>query len=180
MFGISFKPDTVRYEPIPERIRELCPDFKRGQFWTFAMLQSGGSEYYVVLGVRPGQDGDSLGTALQIEGSKCQVEDSTWMLSGVIPGKGYSQPAPSARLPGLGAPEVCPHGQAGDCYYVLRSSAEEAILRGLVKDGIDRAIKAYGSQALFGTKACTPSQLSGSESTPVVLQELERFCGKPH
>ena len=74
--------------------------------------------------------------------------------------------------------EVCPHGQAGDCYYVLRSAAEEAVLRSLVKDAIERAIKAYGSQALFGKKACTPSQLAGSESTAVVLQELEKFCGE--
>jgi hypothetical protein len=176
IFGISYQSDKVRYELMPARIRQLCPDFKRGEFWTFAQFRSGTSEYFIVMGVRPGQDGDSLGAALQIDGSKCQAEDSTWMLSGTLPENGYSYPATAAHLPGLGAPKACPHGPAGDCFYLLRSAAEEAILRGLVKDGIERAIKAYGNQALFGKKACAPSQLTGGESTPVVLQELKRFC----
>jgi len=179
MFGISYQTDKVKYEPMPVRIRQLCSEFKRGEFWTFAQFRSGTREYFIVMGVRPGQDGDSLGAALQIDGSKCQEEDSTWMLSGTPPESGYSHPTTAAQLPGLGAPKVCPHGPAGDCFYLLRSATEEAILRGLVKDGIERAINAYGSQAPFGKKACTPSQLAGSESTPVVLQELKKFCGKP-
>lgn len=179
MFGISYQSDKVKYEPVPVRIRQLCSEFKRGEFWTFAQFRSGTSEYFIVMGVRPGQDGDSFGAALQIDGSKCQAEDSTWMLSGTPPQNGYSHPTTAAQFPGFGAAKVCPHGPVGDCLYRLRSAEEEATLRGLVRDGIERAIKAYGGEAQFRKKGCAPAQVAGNASTPVVQQELERFCSKP-
>jgi hypothetical protein len=177
MFGISYMRASVHYEPMPTKLLKLCPDLREGKYWTFAQHQSGASEYFVLLGVHNNQDGDSLGFAVKIEGSNCQESDSLWMLSGVPPKNGYSSETINSQLPGQGAKEICDHKPFGPCYYFLRSPEEEAILRGLIEDGLARAIRAYGGEAQFMKKACVSSLIEGNSSL-LVQQELIKFCKK--
>ena len=74
-----------------------------------------------------------------------------------------------------GRPPICPQGPAGDCYYDLRSADNERVLRGLTRDAIQRAIKAYGAEAQFKKYACSPSEISGLWEVPIVRQELQKF-----
>ena len=178
MFGISYLRANIHYEQIPTSIQKLCPDLREGTFWTFAHYQSGASEYFVVLGLQKHQDGDALGAVVKIEGSNCQEYDSSWMLSGVVPKSGYAHGAKNIQLPGQGVKRICDHGPSGACYYFLRSPEEEAILRGLIEDGLARAIRAYGGESQFMKKACVPSIIDGNSSSPLVQQELIKACKK--
>jgi len=181
MFGISYSPSRVHYEPMPMPIRQICPGYEHGTFWVFAHVQRESGDYYVVMGIRPGQDGDSLGAALLIKDSKCYQEDSTRMLSGFVPEKGYGQEASALGLPGLNAPQICEHGPQfpygiGACHYVLRSAEEESVLRGLASDALVRGTRAWGDAAQFKKAVCIPSLEKANSSMPIVRQELTKFC----
>jgi hypothetical protein len=176
VFGLSYDYTKVHYEPVPGSLRQVCPDFKEATFWAFAHVQRKTVDYFIVMGIRPGQDGDSLGAAIAVEGSKCTKEDSTWMLSGLIPKGGYgAQKSETTPLPGLKG-EVC---NQGECYYVIKSAEEEALLRDLVRDGLTRAAKAWGGLEQFKKEACRPATLQGNSNTPVVQLELTNFCNLP-
>jgi hypothetical protein len=175
IFGISYSYAKVHYEQMPTSLRHICPNFELGTFWTFARVRKGEKEYFVVMGVRPGQDGDSLGVALVVEGSDCTGEDSTQMLSGFVPSGGYTTGRSSGELPGLGAPEVC-DGPAGPCHYILRSAEEEDLLRELVRDALTRGALAWGGTDRFKGEVCKLSVQKDNASTPVVQEELVRFC----
>jgi hypothetical protein len=176
VFGITYDSTKVNYEPIPAVLRRTCRGYEVGRFWTFAHFEKEGRAYYVVQGVWPRQDGDSLGRVEEIDGSKCKGEDSTWMLSGFLPSTGYLEHKPLAGLPGLDANRICDQAVLGSCHYLLRSAAEEEVLRALVDDGIKRGIRAWGGDAPFKQAACISSVLKGNPSTPIVQQELERYC----
>jgi hypothetical protein len=178
MFGISYDYTKVHYEAMPASIRHVCPTFERGTYWTFAHTQRESGDYFVVMGVTPGQDGDSLGVAVVVQGSKCYEEDSTRMFSGFPPTGGYGQVSVLGKLPGLDYPEVCDSGPLGACHYVLRSPEEESLLRELVRDAFARAARAWGDGDRFRNEVCKPSLLEANASTPVVQQELTRFCAK--
>jgi len=172
VFGISYDYTKVHYEPMPASVRQVCADYKKGTFWTFAHVQREAVDYFIVMGIRPGQDGDSLGAAIAVVGSDCTEEDSTWMFSGLIPKGGYGPQKSETTLPGLKS-EVC---NQGECYYVLKSAKEEALLRDLVRDGLTRAAKAWGGLEQFKKEACRPATLQGNSNTPVVQLELTNFC----
>ncbi len=181
MFGISYSPSRVHYEPMPTLIRQICPGYEHGSFWVFAHLQRESLDYYVVMGIRPGQDGDPLGAALLIKDSKCYQEDSTRMLSGFVPEKGYGEEERELGLPGLNAPQICEHGPQfpygiGTCHYILRSPDEESVLRGLVSDALVRGARAFGDAAQFKKAVCVPSLREANSSMPIVQQELTKFC----
>jgi hypothetical protein len=146
MFGLSYNRTTVHYELMPESLRHICPNLEKGTYWIFAHASRKPIDYYLVMGVVPAQNGDSLGAALWVRGSKCDSEDSTWMLSGFVPAEGYASQIDTTELPGLKAPQVCDRGALGQCHYVLRSQEEEAILRELMRDGISRGIQAWGKE----------------------------------
>jgi len=173
IFGISYSYTKVHYENMPTSIRHVCPNYEKGTFWTFAHVQRNSRDYYVVMGVAPGQDGDSLGAALVVEGSDCTASDSTWMLSGYVPSGGYRAGESSGELPGLGAPKVC--ADPDSCHYVLRSAEEEGLLRDLVRDALSRGVQAWGEDR-FRKEACTPSIQQANSSTPIIQQELTKFC----
>jgi hypothetical protein len=115
----------------------------------------------------------------EIEGSKCKGEDSKWMLSGFVPADGYAESMGATGLPGVGAKRICDKGPLGDCHYMFRSAAEEEIVRALVVDGIKRGIRAWGGEAQFKRAVCAPDILKGQDSTPLVRQALDQFCGVP-
>ncbi len=174
MFGVSYDYTKVHYEPMPASMQHLCPDYRKGTFWTYAHVKRESVDYFVVMGVRPGQDGDSFGAAAAVEGSDCTEEDSKGMMSGFVPKGGYGSERTETSLPGLGAPDVC--DQMGNCHYVLRSAEEEGLLRALVRDGLARAVRAWGGADRFKKEACKPSILGGNSDTPVVQEELTKFC----
>lgn len=94
----------------------------------------------MVMGVFPGQTGDSLGVALRIKDSKRYDWDSTQIFSGFVPVGGYNSQSvlnklPS-ELPGFRAPQICGSVALGPCHYILRSAEEEAILRDLARDAL--------------------------------------------
>jgi len=179
MFGIPFDYAKEHYEQMPASVRKTCSGFEDGTYWTFAHAEQNGKGYYVVLGVWPEQDGDSLGNVIEIAGSKCTVDDSTWMLSGVAPSSGYSKGEAVLGLPGLNAKKICDQGALGSCHYELRSAAQEQLLRALVDDGIKRGVLAWGGDASFRRVACAPAILKGNTATPIVRDALERYCGSP-
>jgi hypothetical protein len=179
MFGLTYDYTKVNYEQMPISIRHICPDYEHGTFWTFAHTKRKSGDYFVVMGVRPGQDGDSLGAALVIKDSKCYEEDSTWMLSGFIPEGGYSPGKSARKLPGLDAPKIC-EGSLGPCHYVFQSKEEEEILRDLVKDALVRGVQAWGGTDRFKNEVCKASHQKVNADMPVVQQELKVFCNINH
>ena len=176
MFGISYDSSRVHYEVMPAPLRQMCPGYERGIFWVYAHIKRAFGDYYVVMGVTPGQNGDSLGAALLIKDGQCRVEDSTRMLSGFVPDRGYRPEANSGTLPGLGAPQLCNQGPFGDCHYVLRSADEEDVLRDLVRDALGRGARAWGEATQFKAAVCNPALREAASSMPIVQQELTRFC----
>jgi len=174
MFGISYDYTKVHYEPMPVSVRHICPSYEKGTFWTYAHVKRGSVDYFVVMGIRPGQDGDSFGAAVAVEGTDCEQEDSLRMLSGFVPQGGYGQGQKEIALPGLDASEVC---DQGECHYVFRSAAEEGLLRDLVRDALTRGAKAWGDAERFKSEVCKPSVQEANKRTPIVLEELKEFCG---
>jgi hypothetical protein len=81
-------------------------------------------------------------------------------------------------LPGLDETSICEQVAAGPCHYILRSAEEEAILRGLVRDGLARGVRAWGGPDRFKAEACQPSLLHGNMFKPIVYDELKKFCGR--
>jgi hypothetical protein len=181
VFGIVYSPNLVKYEQVPPSLKKLCKGFfdEPGQVsWLYAHLSSGHSEYLVVMSTWKDQDGDSFGASIWIEGSKCRTDESNWTLSGVVPKGGYGPTADSEKLPGLEvpAPKACNSDPNAHCNYTLQSAREEDILRGLVRDALQRSIKAYGADSGFRKAACSAKILKGNESYPIVQQELQAYC----
>jgi hypothetical protein len=180
IFGISYNPSVVKYQQLSPEFRSRCALFqgKQDHLWLFAHVRSEGSDYYVIMSTSPGQDGDSFGTAVWIEGSKCHVTESKWVLSGVPPSKGYSDAHGVEKLPGIDvpSPKTCNSDAYAVCNYTLQSALEEEILRGLVKDALRKAVRAYGGKTLFGGSACSRGIISGNSGSPIVQQELQMFC----
>lgn len=177
IFGLLFNPATVKYEPMAQKIRTRCAAFGSGNYWTFAYLRQRETEYFIVVGTSATQDGDMFGTAISINDSGCQEEESAWALSGFVPRNGY--PAISsakAMLPGDKAKEVCDNPPFGECHYMLRSATEEAILRGLIQDALARAQSAWKGVGGIRKQVCNPGYLQMRSSTPVLRNEVERFC----
>jgi hypothetical protein len=174
ILGLSYSYTKVHYELMQQSVRRVCPTFEQGTFWTLAHTHRESGDYFVVMGVSPGQDGDSLGVALLLKDSKCDAGDSKWMLSGFIPVGGYNPKSDFDGLPGQDAPSVCDQGPSGDCHYMLRSAKEEATLRDLVRDALSRGVKAW-SEDEFRNSACKSSALRAS-TYPVIRQELTKFC----
>jgi len=178
VFGVLYDTGRVHYDAMPASIRRICPDFEQGTYWTYAHTQRGPTEYSVVMGVSPDQSGDSLGAVLAVTGSKCDGRDSLQVLSGFVPSGGYGAGRTPPGLPGEGAKRVCERIPFGPCHYELRSAEEEAILRGLVKDALARATRAWGGAGAFKQQACKPSVQAENSSTPIVREELARFCSQ--
>ena len=173
MFGLSYDYTKITYEQFSKSVAHLCRLEKGGKYWLFAHTHRKSGDYYVVMGVVPGQSGDSLGIALWVRDPECDAEDSLWMQSGFSPAEGYTSIPYSGELPGMGAQKACNNG---DCHYVLRSAEEEAILRDLVRDAISRGIQVWGEER-FRKEACQSAPLKDRNSpTPIAQKALAEFC----
>jgi hypothetical protein len=180
VFGTVYSPSLVKYEQVPSSLKKVCQGFSDpGEVtWLYSHHRQGNSEYFIVMSTFRNQDGDSFGSAIWIQGDKCQIDESKWVLSGVIPENGFSESPASESLPGLDSPvpSVCNSNPSAPCNYTLRSARQEQILRGLVNDAIQRAIKAYGGDAEFRKTACTPKVLENQVGFPIVQLELQAYC----
>jgi len=174
VFGISYDPSLNQYERVPASLDKKC--HLGGGHWIYAHASRKDSEYFVVMGYGPRQEGDSFGNSIWIKGAECRMDESNWALSGIPPEGGYRNAQTSEVLPGLDAPKVCENRPREEyCRYILRSHDEEAVLRSLVEDGIQRAVKAFG-KAQFRKKECSAEALSKQSDYPIVQMELRRFC----
>jgi hypothetical protein len=177
MFGLDYnRSANVSYQPMPMDARRLCPDLQQGSYWTVAHVHRNDAEYFVLLGVQPGARGHSFGTSIEIRGSKCRHDESRWTLSGFVPSDGYRESVET--LPGLGAEPICNKQPLEDCHYLLRSAAEESLLRELVQDALRRGAGAWGA-AEFRKAVCSPDILEDNSFKPVVHEELSKFCTQP-
>ena len=182
-FGLAYNPHLVKYEQVPLSFKKQCPDFfndKKESVWLYAHLKYGKSDYYIVMSTSPDQDGDSFGTAVWFDGSKCRMDEAKWTLSGVIPRDGYKGTGDLEKMPGLDmpTPSACNSDPSAPCYYTLQSARQQEILSSLIRDAIQRAIKAYGGDAPFRKKACTTKVLNDNLSYPIVKRELQAYCSK--
>ena len=181
IFGTDYDQLKVKYEDLPDTAKRLCAsvDNQVKYYWVYAHYKSGDSVYYIVMDKRPDPNGYDLATAIWIQGSKCteDKQSADWTLSGVPPKNGYGTVNELERLPGLDAPKIS-FGVGSDAYYyTFRSVHEEEILRGLIRDGILRAIKARGSEASFRKQACSVRAISKHiKFDPMVFQELKAYC----
>lgn len=180
IFGTDYDQREIRYEKFPDVAKRICANvgFVVKYFWVYAHYKSQDSDYYIVMDSRPDPEHYDLADAIWIQGLNCiEEDDAGWTLSGVPPKNGYASVQSEEILPGMNAPKLY-HGAGSDAaYYVLRSPHEEETLRGLVRDGIRRAISARGSDTSFRKQACSPRILSlNAQSSPVVEQELKAFC----
>ena len=181
MFGSVFDYTKVKFQALPTHLRSIC-DTGKENVWIFAHTHRQSGDYYVVLGVGQGRDntgrGDPLGVTLVVDGSECSGMDSTGMLSGFVPENGYNLEEKPVYPPQFIGTEACEEGELGPCHYILQSAEEEAIIRELAKDGIQRGIKAFGGKAAFKKAACTRNIIEANSNTPIVQQELRRFCSQ--
>lgn len=137
----------------------------------YAHLHKEHAEYFVISGIPRSQDGDLFGTAVQVVNGHCTVEDSAWMLSGIILRAGYAGRKGPFALPGLHVQEEC--DSMGNCHYDLRTREEEDLLRDLVLDAIERGVKAWGA-AEFRSRACKPELMKADAMVPVLLSTCKR------
>jgi hypothetical protein len=181
IFGTDYDQLKVKYDDFPDAAKRLCArvDNQVKYYWVYAHYKSADSEYYIVMDKRPDPDGYDFATAIWIHGSKCteDKQSADWTLSGVPPKNGYGTVDAVERLPGLDAHKISFGALSDAYYYTFRSAHEEEILRGLIKDGIQRAVRARGSDASFRKQACSARIMSKhSKFDPMVLQELNAYC----
>ncbi len=129
------------------------------------------------MGYDSAQDGDSFGSSLWIKGTECTGDESKWTLSGTPPPGGYRQDHPWEGLPGHDASK-CQIPTRDEYCYILRSPSEEAVLRALAQDALQRAVKAFG-RAQFKKKECSAEAISEQADYPIIQQELRKFCSTP-
>ncbi len=178
IFGLAYNPSEIKYEKVPSRLRRVCPEFDPHNYSVYADVRRGESEFFIVMHTSSG-DGDSFGNTIWGKGAECRVDESNWTLSGIPPTNGYLNVQSAEGLPGLDAPKVCENRPRGEyCRYILRSPAEEELLRGLVRDGLQRAVKAFG-KSQFKKKECSAEAISQQSDYPIIQQELRKFCSTP-
>ena len=173
IFGFDYQPEHIHYEAVPVDIRSLCR-LSGGTYWIHAKFTQGSADFYVIIGWRPDQDSDSFGTAVRIDGNKCEMDGSANIFSGFLPDAGYSANDVTSPLPGNGAPLVA-EDKKGNYHYVIRSKNEEAVLRGLVRDATSRGEQAWGAIA-FRQKVC-PYDGTFDKHAPIIGDERRKYCG---
>ena len=174
---IEYDPSKVKYEQFPLNSNAMCAKYLADESnMIYAHIILGNSKYLANMGIWHSnvEEYDS-GELILVYGDKCQSFDLEWTLMALPPKDGYQATESKETFPGRDSPQECVQGQ---CHPVFRSANEELLLRNFVKDAIQRAIKAYGSDALFRAQACKPEEekeLSDSGYV-IVLQELRTYC----
>lgn len=167
VFGLLVEPGKAGYLPLAPDIAKRC-NLAGAKYLVFAHVKDAGGDAYIL------QDaGGGAGVAARLAPAGCITAESSWMLSGVPKGPyGAVQPAP--LLPGDKAEKIC---QGGVCHYVMRSMAEEQLLKALLNDAVVKGQLAYKGPAAFKAKACELSVIRNAEDYPAVRQRLGTLCG---
>lgn len=167
VFGLLVEPGKAAYLPLAPDIAKRC-SLAGAKYLVFAHIKDTGGDAYIL------QDADGgAGVAARVSPAGCTTVESTWMLSGV-PKAPYSAGQPAPALPGDKADKVC---QGGTCHYLVRSAAEEQLLKALLNDAVLKGQAAYKGPAAFKTKACDMSVIRNAEDYPAVRARLGSLCG---
>ena len=167
VFGLLVEPGKAAYPPLTPDVAKRC-SLAGSKYLVFAHIKDAAGDAYILADADAG-----TGTAARVTTGGCTTVESTWMLSGIAkPPYGAAQPVPS--LPGDKAEKVC---QGGVCHYVLRSAAEEQLLKALLNDAVLKGQQAYKGPAAFKAKACEPSVIRNAEDYPAVRARLSMLCG---
>lgn len=180
VFGIYYDRFTVRYEKVPATIDRLCPLSNNSDRFggVFAHIASGNSEYFVIKNTIPVDDEYGWATVILINGDKCIISSTDWMFNVVPSTTGYKESGVVERLPRPSDPDATDNSDPSNGRTVLRFAHEEAVIRGLVRDAIQRCIKAYGGEAPFRNKVCSTVVIENTFDFPIVQQELKAYCSK--
>ena len=181
-FDIPYNPSKVHYDPVPPSFVKACKRNYQHEY-VFAYLKSGDVEYFVISGYSSDQDGDSLGYVAMIRGNYCDSADLANTYVGVPPPNGYTDTKNEEGLPGKNAPSVRDPGEfgaMGNFHYVLRSSHEEKILRGLLQDNFKRGVRAFGGEIQYKQIVCTPKMIKdfSGYADAITEQELKSLCSR--
>jgi hypothetical protein len=167
VFGLLVEPGKAAYLPLAPDIAKRC-SLAGSKYLVFAHIKDTGGDAYIL------QDaGGGAGVAARVSPAGCTTVESTWMLSGV-PKAPYSAGQPAPALPGDKADKVC---QGGTCHYIMRSAAEEQLLKALLNDAVLKGQAAHKGPAAFKTRACEMSVIRNAEDYPAVRQRLGSLCG---
>lgn len=168
VFGLLVEPGKANYLPLTPDIAKKC-SLTGAKYLVFAHIKDKAGDAYIL---REAADGAG-GVAARVAPEGCTVSETTWMLSGVR--QGSLAPASTApALPGDKAEKVC---QGGVCHYVLRSAAEDQLLKALLDDAIVKGQQANGGPTAFKAKACEPAVIRNAEDYPAVRARLGMLCG---
>ena len=167
VFGLLVEPGKAAYLPLAPDIAKRC-SLAGAKYLVFAHIKDAGGDAYIV------QDADGgAGVAARATATGCSTVETSWMLSGV-PKAPYGAAQPAPALPGDKADKVC---QGGICHYVLRSAAEEQLLKALLNDAVLKGQLAFKGPAAFKSKACDMSVIRNAEEYPAVRTRLGALCG---
>src|SRR5579871_1069686 len=83
LFGLSYSPDVIRFEPLPQEAYRACSDLTNQRWdrrmWIFAKSATSAGELLVIGGFfvaktgRPTEMADKKGAVLRLKGSECQM-----------------------------------------------------------------------------------------------------------
>jgi len=176
VFGTTFDPSVVKFDPLPQDIKARCSVPLDADYRIFGRVDRATGSDMIVLAFPKRQDGDAFGAVLSIRGSSCKTQDANWVLSGRIAAKGYGGAPKIDAVPGLTEKKTC--DSLGNCQFEFSSQAEETLVRALMTDAWGRAQKAWGSPANFKAKACAKEILDKAKDYPVILSFLRTQCKK--
>jgi hypothetical protein len=116
-----------------------------------------------------------------IHGNHCDSADLKNTYVGVPPPNGCADTKNEEGLPGKNEPDVRDPGESGamgNYHYILRSSHEEKILRGLLQDNFQRGVRAFGGEIQYKQIICTAKMMIDFSGYADVIteQELKSFC----
>ena len=176
VFGIKYNPDIIHFDIVPNDVKNICGGYNNRNWSLYSHFEFDDSNYYIVMGWDSYPLGDSFGTAVWIKNNKCREVESSWILTGVPEKSGYRKNIGNDTLPGIDepTPEVCNSDPYARCNYQIKSQSAENILTGIVRDAIERGIKAFGGKGNFKKKVCT--NINMNISYPIVHEELLKFC----
>jgi hypothetical protein len=181
-FDIAYNPSKVHYDPVPLAFVKVCKHTYQHEY-VYAYLKSGDAEYFVISGYSSDQDGDSLGYVAMIRANHCDSADLTNTYVGIPPQNGYNDTKNEEGIPGKNAPSVRDPGEfgaMGNYHYILRSSHEEEILRGLLQDNFKRGVRAFGGEIQYKQIICTSKMMKdfSGYADMITEQELKSFCSQ--
>jgi hypothetical protein len=154
IFGISYDPQKVHFEPVASSIVEHCPELRDRYVgaWVYGRSTAGDTQYLIISGFLKDQDRGSgikdvdFGLAVQVRGTKCAVTHWEYFLRGA---------APTGEQP--------------------RIRADESLLKEIAADILRRYALAFGGKKEFLNHV---TQEDMEAAPPVLRTQLKLFENK--